>query len=82
VAGEGRVERSQRGQVGAPCTESIDAPRNLDRFAFGEEQRFMLRVDERSLELVRCAAGMFRIARKGPKVIGENDRQVLGESMG
>jgi len=42
----------------------------------------MLRVDERSLELVRCAAGMFRIARKGPKVIGENDRQVLGESMG
>ena len=82
VAAESRVERSQLGQVGAPCTESIDAPGNLDRFALGEEHRFMLRVNERSLELVRCPAGMFRIARKGPKVIGENDREVLGESMG
>jgi hypothetical protein len=82
MAGEGRVERSQLGQVGAACSQNIDAPRNLDRFALGEEQRFMLCVDERTLELVRCPAGMFGIARKSPKVIGENHRQILGESMG
>jgi hypothetical protein len=82
MAGEGRVERSQFGQVGSARTQNIDAPRNLDRFALSEEQRFMLRVDERTLELVRCPAGMFGIARKSPKIIGENDRQILGESMG
>ncbi len=82
MAGEGRVERSELGQVGSARTQNIDAPCNLDRFALSEEQRFMLCVDERTLELVRCPAGMFGIARKSPKIIGENDRQILGESMG